>query len=155
MEGWWLITGVWWARKIRAATTLCTWNPAASGAIRARVGDWGSHNALFVDGGSVFVTNYMAVGYNPLYDNNFVELDSGQIIVTNQTHDAVLEVYGGGFLLAGGTLWVDTLVVTNDGAQFMHIGGTLIYRNLQLTRTLTRMATAFPTAGNKPMASIP
>ena len=96
------------------------------------VGDLGSHNALFVDGGSVFVSSYMAVGYDPLYYNNLVELDNGQIIVTNETHDAVLEVYGGGFLQGGGTLWVDTLVVTNDGAQFMYIGGTLIYRNLVL-----------------------
>ena len=96
------------------------------------VGDMGSHNAMFVDGGSVFVTTYMAVGYNPIYYNNLVELDSGQIVVTNQTHDAELEVYGGGFVLAGGTLRVDTLVITNDGAQFMHIGGTLIYRNLQI-----------------------
>jgi hypothetical protein len=96
------------------------------------VGDYGSHNAMFVDGGSVFVTTYMAVGYNPLYYNNLVQLNTGQIVVTNQTHDAELEVYGGGFLLAGGTLLVDTLVITNDGAQFMHIGGTLIYRNLQI-----------------------
>jgi T5SS/PEP-CTERM-associated repeat protein len=96
------------------------------------VGDYGSHNAMFVDGGSVYVTSYMAVGYNPLYYNNLVQLNTGQIMVTNQTHDAELEVYGGGFLLAGGTLRVDTLVITNDGAQFMHIGGTLIYRNLQI-----------------------
>jgi T5SS/PEP-CTERM-associated repeat protein len=96
------------------------------------VGDLGSHNALIVDGGSVFVTTYMAVGYDPLYNNNFAELTDGQIMVTNQTHDAELEVYGGGFLLAGGTLQVDTLVITNDGAQFMHIGGTLAYRNLQI-----------------------
>jgi T5SS/PEP-CTERM-associated repeat protein len=96
------------------------------------VGDLGSHNAMFVDGGSVFVTTYMAVGYDPLYYNNLVELDNGQIVVTNQTHNAELEVYGGGFLLAGGTLIVDNLVITNDGAQFMHIGGTLIYRTLQI-----------------------
>jgi T5SS/PEP-CTERM-associated repeat protein len=96
------------------------------------VGDYGSHNAMFVDGGSVFVTTYMAVGFDPIYYDNLVQLNTGQIIVTNRTHDAELEVYGGGFLLAGGTLIVDTLVITNDGAQFMHIGGTLVYRNLQL-----------------------
>ena len=97
------------------------------------IGDLGSHNAMFVDGGSVFVTTLMTVGYDPLYYNNLTELDSGQIVVTNQAHNAVLEVYGGSFLLTGGTLNVDTLIVTNDGAQFMQIGGTLIYRNLQLT----------------------
>ena len=96
------------------------------------VGDGGAHNALFVNGGSVFATN-MTVGYTGLYPDNFVELTDGQIIVTNQSHSGMLEVYGGGFLLAGGTLRVDTLIVTNEGAQFMYIGGTLAYRNLQLT----------------------
>ena len=97
------------------------------------VGDGGSHNALYVEGGSVFVSTYMAVGYSGLYVNNLVEMTDGQIIVTNQTHDAVLEVYGGGLLLAGGTLLADTIIVTNEGAQFMYIGGTLGYRNLVLT----------------------
>jgi hypothetical protein len=59
-------------------------------------------------------------------------LNAGQIVVTNQTHDAELEVYGGEFVLAGGTLNVDWLVVTNAGALFIRTGGTLIYRNLQL-----------------------
>ena len=77
------------------------------------IGDWGSHNAMYVDGGSVFVSTYMCVGYDPLYANNLVEMTDGQMIVTNQTHDAVLEVYGGGFLFAGGTLWADTIIVTN------------------------------------------
>jgi hypothetical protein len=95
------------------------------------VGNLGSHNTLYVEGGSVYATN-LEVGYDPLYYDNLVQLDSGQIIVTNQAHSAVLEVYGGTFLLTGGTLRVDTLIVTNVGAQFMHIGGTLIYRSLQL-----------------------
>ncbi len=118
------------------------------------VGDGGAHNALFVDGGSVFATS-MTVGYTGFYPNNFAELTDGQIIVTNQTHSGLLEVYGGGFLLAGGTLWVDTLIVTNEGAQFMYIGGTLIYRNLSSPRSLMRTATAFPTVGNKRTALIP
>jgi T5SS/PEP-CTERM-associated repeat protein len=96
------------------------------------VGDLGSENSMFVDGGSVFVTTYMAVGYDPVYYDNLCQLDTGLIAVTNQTHDAELEVYGGEFLLAGGTLNVDWLVVTNAGALFIHTGGTLIYRNLQL-----------------------
>ena len=58
----------------------------------------------------------------------------------SQTHDAVLEVYGGGLLFAGGTLWADTIIVTNRDAQFMYIGGTLIYRNFILTSNLTRIA---------------
>jgi fibronectin-binding autotransporter adhesin len=95
------------------------------------VGDLGTHNALFVDGGSVFATNMM-VGYDPAYCDNFVQLNTGQVIVTNQTSSAVLEIYGGALLLAGGTLRVDTLIVTNPCAQFMHVGGALIYKSLQL-----------------------
>jgi T5SS/PEP-CTERM-associated repeat protein len=95
------------------------------------VGDAGPHNTLLVEGGSVYATN-LIVGNVPPSCTNLVQLDSGQIVVTNPTHDAVLEVYGGRFMLAGGTLRVDTLIVTNDGAQFIHIGGTLIYRSRQL-----------------------
>jgi T5SS/PEP-CTERM-associated repeat protein len=95
------------------------------------IGDLGSHNALFVNGGTVSA-GYMAVGYGSFFCDNLAELDSGTIVVTNATHDAVLEVYAGSFLLTGGTLLVDTLLVTNPCAQFMHIGGTLAYRNLIL-----------------------
>jgi T5SS/PEP-CTERM-associated repeat protein len=101
------------------------------------VGDMGSHNALFVDGGSVFVSTSMVVGYNPLYCNNLVQLESGQVIVTNAAGNATLEVYGGSFVLLGGTLRVDTLVVTNDCAQFMHLGGTLVYKTLMLDPNLS------------------
>src|SRR5262249_53586142 len=95
------------------------------------IGDLGSHNALFVDGGTVSA-GYMVVGYDSLYCNNLAELDSGEIIVTNSTHDAVLEVFAGSFFLTGGTLLVDTLLVTNPCAQFMQVGGALMYRNLIL-----------------------
>ncbi|HWX19085.1 MAG TPA: hypothetical protein VN578_04160 [Candidatus Binatia bacterium] len=95
------------------------------------IGDLGSHNALFVEGGLVFATS-LTVGYAPLYCNNLLQLDSGQVVVTNQTGDAVFEVYGGSLALFGGTLRVDTLIVTNPCAQFVHLGGTLIYRTLQL-----------------------
>jgi len=84
-----------------------------------------------VDGGSVSA-GYMAVGYASLYCNNLAELDDGEIIVTNQTADAVLEVYAGSFVQFGGTLRVDTILVTNECAQFMWAGGTLMYRNLIL-----------------------
>jgi T5SS/PEP-CTERM-associated repeat protein len=107
------------------------------------VGDAGPHNTLLVEGGSVFATN-MIVGNVPPSSNNLVQLDSGQIIVTNQTHSAVLEVYGGSFVLNGGTLRVDTLIVTNVGAQFMHIGGTLIYRTLQLNPNQSAVGDGIP-----------
>lgn len=107
------------------------------------VGDLGSENTLFVEGGSVSATN-MVVGYNSLYCDNLVQLDSGQITVTNPTHSAVLEVYDGTFVLNGGTLRVDTLIVTNDCAQFLHVGGTLIYRSLQLNPNQSAVGDGIP-----------
>jgi T5SS/PEP-CTERM-associated repeat protein len=95
------------------------------------VGDLGSHNSLFVNGGSVFATN-MAVGNDSLSCDNLVKLNSGEINVTNSTGTALLEVYAGSFVLAGGTLRVDQLIVTNACAQFTHLGGTLICKNLML-----------------------
>jgi hypothetical protein len=107
------------------------------------VGDAGPDNTLLVEGGSVYATN-MIVGNVPPSGNNLVQLDSGQIVVTNPTASAVLEVYGGSFVLAGGTLRVDTLIVTNDSAQFMHTGGTLIYKNLQLNPNQSAVGDGIP-----------
>jgi len=107
------------------------------------VGDLGSQNALYVEGGSVFATS-VEVGYYSLYCNNLVQLDSGQIIVTNQTGSAVLEVYDGSFVLNGGTLRVDTLIVTNDCAQFRHVGGTLIYKTLMLNPNQSAVGDGIP-----------
>jgi fibronectin-binding autotransporter adhesin len=108
------------------------------------VGDLGSQNALYVEGGSVLVNTSMEVGYNSLYCNNLVQEDSGQMIVTNQTGSAVLEVYDGSFVLNGGTLRVDTLIVTNDCAQFRHVGGTLIYKTLQLNPNQSAVGDGIP-----------
>jgi fibronectin-binding autotransporter adhesin len=108
------------------------------------VGDLGSQNALYVEGGSVFVNTDVEVGYNSLYCNNLVQMDSGQMIVTNQTGSAVLEVYDGSFVLNGGTLRVDTLIVTNDCAQFRHVGGTLIYKTLMLNPNQSAVGDGIP-----------
>jgi T5SS/PEP-CTERM-associated repeat protein len=53
--------------------------------------------------------------------------DSGNVIVTNSTHDATLEVRCGKFFLDSGLLDVDRFVMTNACAQFVRTGGTLIY----------------------------
>ena len=108
------------------------------------VGDLGSQNSLFAEGGSVYVTTKMEVGYNSLYCNNLVQEDSGQIVVTNSTSSAVLEVYDGSFVLNAGTLRVDTLIVTNPCARFLHVGGTLIYKNLQLNTNQSAVGDGIP-----------
>jgi T5SS/PEP-CTERM-associated repeat protein len=95
------------------------------------VGDDGSHNSLTVNGGLVYATN-LVVGYNSADCDNIVQLNSGEINVTNSTGGAVLEVYRGTFVMTGGTLRVNKLIVTNDCARFKRLGGTLTYGSLQL-----------------------
>jgi T5SS/PEP-CTERM-associated repeat protein len=95
------------------------------------VGDYGSRNSLLVNGGTVYATN-LSVGYDSSECDNLVQLDSGEIDVTNSAKSAVLEVYRGTLVLNGGTLRVDHLIVTNECARFVHLGGTLIYKTLEL-----------------------
>jgi hypothetical protein len=56
----------------------------------------------------------------------------------------VLDVYDGTFVLNGGTLRVDTLIVTNPCAQFLHVGGTLTYKNLQLDPNQSTVGDGIP-----------
>ena len=108
------------------------------------VGDQGAHNALYVNGGSVFANTYLVVGYDPPYCNNLLQLESGQVNVTNAAGNAVLEVHGGSVVLLGGTLRVDTLIVTNDCAQFVWMGGTLIYNTLMINSNSDADADGIP-----------
>ena len=59
-------------------------------------------------------------------------MSGGALYVTNTTHTATLDVRQGSFLLSGGNLVVDTLVVTNNscGGSFDWTGGRLAYRQL-------------------------
>jgi thrombospondin type 3 repeat protein len=84
-------------------------------------------------GGSISVWSNLVVGNCSLDGSGFVEMDSGTIYVTNATHDATLEVDSGVFLMNGGTLVVDRLVITNScSAIFDHTGGTLIATTILL-----------------------
>jgi T5SS/PEP-CTERM-associated repeat protein len=90
------------------------------------VGYLGSGNSLFVSGGWVMATN-IVIGFASAACNNLLQLDSGNVIVTNATHDAVFEVRQGKYVQNGGTLQVDRFVMTNACAQFIRTGSTLIY----------------------------
>ncbi len=85
----------------------------------------GSSNSVVVAGGSVSATN-LIVGFASADCNNLLQLDSGSVVVTNATHDAVLEVRRGQLVLNGGTIQTDILVMTNSCASLSHTGGTLI-----------------------------
>jgi T5SS/PEP-CTERM-associated repeat protein len=107
------------------------------------VGDSGASNSLIVAGGTVRATN-LVIGLNSPTCDNFVELNSGSVYVTDATGDAVLEVRNGTFILNGGTLQADTLVMTNACGLFVRNGGTLIVGNLVLDPTLSALGDGIP-----------
>jgi T5SS/PEP-CTERM-associated repeat protein len=107
------------------------------------IGFMGSSNSLVIAGGTVSATNFAVgfapgvVGLPPAACDNFVQLDSGNLIVTNATHDATLEVRNGKLILNGGVLQVDRLVMTNGCGLFVRTGGTLIVGTLVLDPNLS------------------
>ena len=109
----------------------------------AYIGYGGSSNCLVVAGGSVLATSFV-VGFNSSTCDNWAELDSGGVVVTNATHDAVLEVRNGSFIQNGGVLQVDTLVITNPCGVFVRNGGTLLYNSLVLDPNLSAVGDGIP-----------
>jgi autotransporter family porin len=120
-----------------------TWN---NGSI-AYVGNQGSGNSVTVAGGSMLAAG-LVIGSASVTCDNFVQLDSGNLIVTNATHDAVLEVRNGMLILNGGLLQVDNLVMTNACGQFIHNGGTIIAGNLVLGTNAFRVTSIAREGGN-------
>jgi T5SS/PEP-CTERM-associated repeat protein len=106
------------------------------------VGNQGSSNRLLVAGGSVFAQSLTVGAASPTCDNA-VELDSGNLIVTNHG-TGVLEVRNGQLILSGGVLRVDTLVMTNSCAEFIHNGGSLIVSNVVLDPNTFRITSIAP-----------
>jgi len=106
------------------------------------IGWTGSSNSLVIAGGGVFATNFTVgflanpAGNPPAACDNFVQLDSGSLIVTNAAHNATLQVEHGKLILNGGLLQVDRLVMTNGCGLFVRNGGTLIVGSLVLDPNL-------------------
>ena len=107
------------------------------------VGNGGSLNTLLVAGGTVLATN-LTIGVAPGSCNDLVQLDSGTVYVTNATGDAVFEVRYGSLILNGGTLQVDTLVMTNACGLFVPNGGALLYNQLVLDPNLSALGDGIP-----------
>ncbi|HUK84184.1 MAG TPA: hypothetical protein VLZ12_16320, partial [Verrucomicrobiae bacterium] len=75
-------------------------------------------------GGTVLSAN-LVIGLASATCDNWVQLDSGNLFVTNVTGDATLEVRTGKLILNGGVLRADRLVMTNACGLFVRNGGTL------------------------------
>lgn len=106
------------------------------------IGGSGSGNSLVISGGSVSATSLIVGPGSPTCDN-LVELDSGSLTVTNNGA-GVLEVRGGQLILNAGVLQIDTLVITNPCASFVHTGGMLIAGSVVLNPNTFRMVSAAP-----------
>jgi len=107
------------------------------------VGDQASGNSLVVAGGSILVTG-LTVGFDSATCDNLIQLDSGSVVVTNATADAVLEVRNGELILNGGVLQADKLVMTNACGLFIRNGGTLIVGSLVLDPNLSAVGDGIP-----------
>lgn len=94
--------------------------------IRLTIGNQGSSNSVVIADGFVSATNIL-VGAASTVCDNLLQLDGGNVVITNASTNAVLEVRRGKLVLNGGTLQVDRFVMTNACAQFVRTGGTLLY----------------------------
>lgn len=90
----------------------------------------GSQGTLTAAGGTGSVYSNLTIGDFPCTATGAVVVAGGSLFVTNSTVSAVLEVRTGTLTLNSGVLVVDTLVLTNACAHFIHTGGTLIINNL-------------------------
>lgn len=84
----------------------------------------GAGNRINVEGGTLASTN-VTIGNANCSATGQITVDSGTLLVTNAAHNATLQVLSGTLTLNGGTTIIDTLVVTNACARFVHAGGTL------------------------------
>jgi T5SS/PEP-CTERM-associated repeat protein len=86
----------------------------------------GSQGTLAIAGGISSVYSNLTVGNFACSATGIVNVTAGQLRVTNNAANAVLEVRSGTLTQSGGTLDVDRLIITNDCGRFVHTGGTLI-----------------------------
>jgi T5SS/PEP-CTERM-associated repeat protein len=107
------------------------------------VGYRGDSNSLVISGGSV-LGGGLTVGFTSAGCDNLLRLDGGNLIITNQTTNAIFEVRRGKVILNGGVLQADKLIITNACAQLVNNGGTLIVRSLVLDSNLSAVGDGIP-----------
>jgi hypothetical protein len=127
------------------------------------------HDARFTMNSGTAIASQMLVGYTPGFTGTYTQtggvmtvtsnlivgdcvggavgaptMTGGTHYVTNAAHTAVLNVQNGTFQLNGGSLVVDTLVVTNSCGHFVKNGGTLTYRQLILDPSQSAVGDGIP-----------
>jgi T5SS/PEP-CTERM-associated repeat protein len=91
---------------------------------------------LTMSGGVVHAESAFQIGGGGCTATNVVEVAGGTLLVTNASHDAVLEVRNGIFQFSGGSVVVDKLIITNACGHFVHTGGNLTVDTLVLDPSL-------------------
>ncbi len=85
-----------------------------------------SYGAVNVNGGTMTLYTKLLIGNCPTGGIGVVSVTGGDLFVTNAAHSAVVDVHNGQVTLAGGTLQVDKLVLTNScSSSFLHPGARL------------------------------
>jgi hypothetical protein len=116
------------------------------GRINVSGGTWQAHavsvatridsaGTLTFSGGITTMSN-LIIGDCGLGTEGFLILDSGDVFVTNASHNATLDVRDGWVLLNGGHLTVDRLVMTNECGLFFHDAGSLTVGSMLLDPNL-------------------
>jgi T5SS/PEP-CTERM-associated repeat protein len=108
------------------------------------VGNSSNPGSLTVAGGTMTVLSDMTLGDCGGRMMGFVTITGGNLFVTNAAHNATLDVRSGAFIMTGGALVVDRLVMTNACGLFQRTGGTLQYSQLLLDPNLSAVGDGIP-----------
>jgi T5SS/PEP-CTERM-associated repeat protein len=101
-----------------------------SNAFELRVGNVGPASRLVVsNGGTVFASNAVFVGFDPASLRNRLVVDGGTLRTVNASASGTLDVRRGTNVLNAGLVEVDRLLVTNVAGRFELNGGTLSTRS--------------------------
>jgi hypothetical protein len=100
--------------------------------------------SLTMAGGSLTALADMILGDCSTSSVGTVTLNAGTMFVTNAAHNAFIDVRNGRFIVNGGTLVADGLVMTNACGQFVHNGGTLLITTTNLSPNLSAVGDGIP-----------
>ena len=100
------------------------------------VGNSSNPGSLTVAGGTMTVLSDMTLGDCGGGMMGFVTITGGNLFITNAAHNATLDVRSGSFIMTGGTVVVDRLVMTNACGLFQRNGGTTSIGTLVLDPNL-------------------
>jgi len=115
----------------QSGTASLTVSNGNVGARNLFVASAGGSGTLTIAGGTSCVYSDLTVG-TTCAATGVVLVTGGSLFVTNPTHNAVLEIRSGTVSVSGGMLQIDSLVVTNTCARFVHTGGNLSIESLLL-----------------------